>query len=53
LIAIPLVYPMLPVSLDCPCLIAIPLVYPMLPVSLDCPCLIAPYLISTFISDEE
>ena len=48
------VYPMLPVSLDCPFLIApsvfsniylfsfvLCLVYPMLPVSLDCPFLIA------------
>ena len=40
-----LVYPMLPVSLDCPCspvgilqhLFVMCLLYPMLPVSLDCP----------------
>ena len=45
-----LVYPMLPVSLDCPFFIAphicfvfvLCLVYPMLPVSLDCPFFIAP-----------
>ena len=53
-----LVYPMLPISLDCPFLIApsvfsnvylfcllvfvLCLVYPMLPVSLDCPFLVAP-----------
>jgi hypothetical protein len=36
-----LVYPMLPISLDCPFLIALRLVYPMLPISLDCPFLIA------------
>ena len=42
------VYPMLPVSMDCPFLLPlrysltfIYLVYPMLPVSLDCPFLIA------------
>ena len=36
-----LVYPMLPVSLDCFCYVFLRLVYPMLPVSLDCPFLFA------------
>jgi hypothetical protein len=31
-----LVYPMLPVSLDCFCFVCLRLVYTMLPVSLDC-----------------
>jgi hypothetical protein len=33
-----LVYPMLPVSLDCFCFLCLRLVFPMLPVSLDCFC---------------
>ena len=54
-----LVYPVLPVSLDCPFLIApsisltfifvLCLVYPALPVSLDCPFLIVPSVSLTFI----
>jgi hypothetical protein len=35
-----LVYPMLPVSLDCFCFVFLRLVYPMLPVSLDCFCFV-------------
>ena len=48
-----LVYPMLPVSLDCPFLIAPSvfsnIVYPMLPVSLDFPFLIAPSVFSNIV----
>ena len=50
-------YPVLPVSLDCPFFIApsltfifvLCLVYPALPVSLDCPFLIVPSVSLTFI----
>jgi hypothetical protein len=35
-VSFPLVYPMLPVSLDCAVFVSLRLVYPMMPVSLDC-----------------
>ena len=43
--ALHLVYPMLPVSLDCFCFIFLHLVYPILPVSLDCFCFIFLHLV--------
>ena len=41
-----LVYPMLPISLDCFCFLCLRLVYPMLSVSLDCFCFVCLRLVS-------